>query len=89
MRAENCGFGVAKRRCKSRRNSRASDSCACELYYFVMKDTTERLTAREAARKFTPQVAPNLQQTEKVSSQAPGAFVERAMKARARLRGLA
>jgi hypothetical protein len=54
-----------------------------------MPDSTEKLTAREAARKFTPQVAPNLQQTEKVSNQAPGASVERAMKAKERLRGLA
>lgn len=46
------------------------------------------LTIQQAARKFTPAVAPNLQPTEKVSSQAPGASVQRAMRARDRLRDL-
>lgn len=46
------------------------------------------LTIQQAARKFTTTVAPNLQRTEKVSSQGPGASVERAMKAKERLRDL-
>jgi hypothetical protein len=54
-----------------------------------MDEAIKKLTVREAARKFTPQVAPNLQETEKVSTQSPGASVERAMKAKERLRGLA
>ena len=54
-----------------------------------MPEPNEKLTAREAARKFTPEVAPNLQKTETVSTQAPGASVQRAMKAKERLRGLA
>jgi hypothetical protein len=53
-----------------------------------MNQADEKLTAREAARKFTPQVTPNLQKIEKVSTQAPGASVQRAMKAKERLRGL-
>jgi hypothetical protein len=55
-----------------------------------MKSSTDvTVTVQQAAQKFAPRVAPNLQKTEKVSSQGPGAFVQRAMKAKARLHALA
>lgn len=49
---------------------------------------TVALTAQQAAREFTAQI-PNLQKTERVSPQAPAVLIQRAMKAKDRLRELA